>query len=116
MKETQFPRPRARKIQFWPPIILLLLLLLAVDSFLFATNTTSLVVEVKKIAPEKKRMILMAEKDLNAKVGQTLSVSSQCEMRVEQAARKEILVNYSKCPAAKDFSAGNKIFMNIETK
>lgn len=125
MKETPFPRVRNHKTQFravaplgWalPPIIFLLLLLLAIDGYLFAANTKSLVVEVKKTAPEKKRMILMSEKEFDAKVGQTLSISSQCEMKVEQAARKEILVNYAKCPAAKDFSAGNKIFMNIENK
>lgn len=109
-------RDRNRKVHFLPPIIFLLLLLLVVDSYLFAANTKSMIVEVKKVAHEKKRLILSSERDLDLKTGQNLSVSSQCEMKVEQSSRKEILVNYSKCLAAKDFQIGNKIYMNVENK
>lgn len=123
MNETHRPAPgtfAARngrgKTQFLPPIILLILLLLAVDSYLFAANTKSMVVEIKKIAPEKKRMILGSEKDFDLKIGQQLNLTSQCEMKVEQAARKEILVNYHKCPGAHEFQSGSKIIMNVENK
>ncbi len=107
---------RGIKTQFLPPIILLILLLLAIDGYLFAANTKSMVVEIKKIAPEKNRMILSSEKDFDMKTGQMLNITSQCEMKVEQAARKEILVNYKKCPGAHEFQTGSKIIMNIENK
>ena len=124
MNEIHRPTPgpltarggRGMKTQFLPPIILLILLLLAIDGYLFAANTKSMMVEIKKIAPEKNRMVLSSEKEFDIKVGQQLNLTSQCEMKVEQAARKEILVNYKKCPGANEFQTGHKIIMNVENK
>ncbi|MFN7905305.1 MAG: hypothetical protein ACK5P5_08980 [Pseudobdellovibrionaceae bacterium] len=116
MTATKQSRHYPRKFSFFGPMIFLILLLLAVDSYLFAANLRSLSVEIKKMAREKNRMILSSDKDFDLKVGQNLNLGPECKLKVEQVAKKEILVNYKVCAGSAEFAAGNKIFMNVETK